>query len=346
MKIKKELLKYCANLEGLDKKTTALLHKSEIQYHDLIENVCVIIFTIDLNSVITYINPAVESLLGFKPSEIINHPFMQKLHPDDKKLSQEHFEKVLCGEKANCEYRAICKSGDIRWYRTICQPIYKGNNITGAQGTITDITSEKKAEKAIESGYRKLESVFEETVEALASILGQRDPFTQGHQRNVTKLACAIATKLDLSEGKIKGIHLAGLLHDIGKISIPAEILTKPSKLTDAEYRLVKTHSNIAYDILRKIDFPWPIAQIVLQHHERLDGSGYPQGLTNTEILQEAKILIVADVVEAMSSHRPYRPAPGVGMALKEIIKNKGVKYDPTSVDVCFKLFRDEHFTF
>ena len=346
MKIKKGLVKYCKDLRGLDKEAAALLPKTEIKFHDIVENVCVIIFTVDLKSIITYINPAVESLLGFKTSDVINCSFAEILHPEDKILSQEHFGKVFCGEKANCEYRAICKGGDIRWYRTISQPLYDGDHITGAQGTIIDITTEKNAEKTIESGYQKLESVFEDTVEALASVLGQRDPFTQGHQRNVTKLACAVATKLDLPEEKIKGIHLAGLLHDIGKISIPAEILTKPSKLTDAEYRLVKTHSQVAYEILKKIDFPWPIAQIVLQHHERLDGSGYPQGLSNDEILQEAKILIVADVVEAMSSHRPYRPAPGVSMALEEITKNKGIKYDSSSVDVCLKIFKDEHFTF
>jgi PAS domain S-box-containing protein/putative nucleotidyltransferase with HDIG domain len=346
MIIKKGLMKYCEGLKDLDKKTAALLCNTEIKFHDLVENVCVIIFTVDLNSIITYINPAVESLLGFKASDIINCSFTEIVHPEDKMLSQEHFEKVFCGEKANCEYRAICKGGDIRWYRTMSQPLYEGDKIAGAQGTIIDITTEKIAEKTIESSYQKLESVFEDTVEALASILGQRDPFTQGHQRNVTKLACTIATKLNLSAEKIKGIRLAGLLHDIGKISIPAEILSKPSKLTDAEYRLVKTHPQIAYEILKKIDFPWPIAQIVLQHHERLDGSGYPQGLNNNEILQEAKILIVADVVEAMFSHRPYRPAPGASMALKEIVKNRGIKYDAASVDVCLKTFKKEHFTF
>ncbi|MBN2620594.1 HD domain-containing protein [candidate division WOR-3 bacterium] len=204
----------------------------------------------------------------------------------------------------------------------------------------------KKAEKEIKTSYNKLKRVFEETVEALSSVLAQRDPSTQNHQRHVTKLAYAIAAKMELSQDKIKGLQLAGLLHDIGKISIPAEILMKPNRLTDAEYRIVKTHSKIAYDILKKVEFPWPIADIVLQHHERLDGSGYPQGLKNGEILLEARIIAVADVVEAMSSHRPYRPAPGLDKALGEIKKNRERLYDPTVVDTCICLFADKKFDF
>ncbi|MGB3480133.1 MAG: HD domain-containing phosphohydrolase [bacterium] len=204
----------------------------------------------------------------------------------------------------------------------------------------------KRTEKEIQTSYYKLERVFEETVEALSSVLGQRDPFTKNHQSNVTKLACAIAEKMELSQDRIKGLRLAGSLHDIGKISIPAEILIKPSRLTDAEYRIVKIHARTAYDILKKIEFPWPIADIVLQHHERLDGSGYPQGLKNGEILLEAKIIAVADVVEAMSSHRPYRPAPGIEKALAEIKKNRGKLYEPEAVDICLELFKTNEFSF
>lgn len=205
-------------------------------------------------------------------------------------------------------------------------------------------TNEEKRE--IEKGYNRLRLIFEETVEALSSILGQRDPFTQKHQRSVTKLACTIARHMNLRDDTIIGLRFAGLLHDIGKISVPSEILSKPGKLTDAEYRIVKTHARIAYDILKKIDFPWPIAQIVLQHHERLNGSGYPQGLKGDEILLEAKILAVADVIEAMSSHRPYRPAPGLNKALAEIKKNKGVLYEPEVVDTCLELFNKREISF
>lgn len=211
-------------------------------------------------------------------------------------------------------------------------------------------TNEKKRtneeKKEIEKGYNRLRLIFEETVDALSSVLGQRDPFTQNHQRIVTKLACTIARYMNLPDDIIEGLRLAGLLHDIGKISVPTEILSKPGRLTDVEYRIVKTHVQIAYDILKKIDFPWPIAYIVLQHHERLNGSGYPQGLKAGEILLEAKILAVADVIEAMSSHRPYRPAPGLNKALAEIKKNKGVLYEPEVVDACLELFNKRKISF
>ncbi|GAG56809.1 unnamed protein product, partial [marine sediment metagenome] len=145
---------------------------------------------------------------------------------------------------------------------------------------------------------------------------------------------------------KIEGIQIAALVHDIGKINIPAEILSKPSKLNEMEFSLIKNHPKVGYDILRKIDFPWPVAKIVLQHHEKIDGSGYPQGLKGEKILLEAKIIGVADVVEAMSSHRPYRPSLGIDKALEEIIQNRGVLYDPEVVDVCLKLFKEKDFKF
>ena len=353
MKIKKETSDCFTSSFTSTIKPARILSKGDQDYRELVENLGVIIYAVDINNNAMYINPAVASLLGFKPSEIINRSLIDIVHPDDQLSAKKHFKSIFSGEKKHCEYRIRCKSGAIKWLRINSQPIFSGTSIIGARGTMIDISDRKEVEEelnlkdiAIESSYQKLERVCEETVEALSSILGQRDPFTQNHQRNVTKLACAIATELNLSDKTIKGIHLAGLLHDIGKISIPAEILSKPSKLTDAEYRLVKTHAQIAYDILIKIDFPWPIAQIVLQHHERLDGSGYPQGLHGNEILQEAKILTVADVVEAMSSHRPYRPAPGVSRALEEIIKNSNKKYDPDSVNICLRLFNDKKFSF
>jgi len=161
-----------------------------------------------------------------------------------------------------------------------------------------------------------------------------RDPYTAGHQRRVTQLACAIAKEMDFPEKQIEGIHASGLLHDIGKIYIPTDILNRPGRLSNIEMDLIRTHSKVGYDILKTVNFPWPVAQIVLQHHERQDGSGYPQGLSGEEILIEARILTVADVIEAMSSHRPYRPALGIDTALGEISKNSGILYDPKVVDV------------
>ena len=205
-----------------------------------------------------------------------------------------------------------------------------------------DIELEEERKRA----KQKLQKTLEETIYALASAIEMRDPYTAGHQKRVTKLACAIAKEMGLSKEQIEGIRMAGLIHDIGKISIPSEILTKPGKLNDLEYSLIKTHPQAGYNILKGIEFPWPVAQIVLQHHEMMDGSGYPQGLCGKDILLEARILAVADVVEAMSSHRPYRPAYGIDKALEEISKNKGILYDPEVVNACLRLFNQKEFKF
>ncbi len=181
-------------------------------------------------------------------------------------------------------------------------------------------------------------------VEAMAMTVEMRDPYTAGHQNRVSKIACAITEELDLNGALIEGIRMAGMIHDLGKITVPAEILNKPGRLTEIEFSLIKTHSRLGYEILKDIAFPWPIAQIVLQHHERLDGSGYPRGLTEKEILLESKILAVADVIEAMASHRPYRPALSLDAALEEINRNRGRLYDSEVTDACLRLFREKDF--
>ncbi len=184
------------------------------------------------------------------------------------------------------------------------------------------------------------------TVQAIASMVEMRDPYTAGHQRRVADLAAAIAVAMGLPEERVRGLHLAGTIHDLGKIQTPAEILSKPGKLSASEFSLIKDHPQNGYEILKDIEFPWPIAQMVWQHHEKLDGSGYPQGLKGNEILLEAKIMTVADVVEAMSSHRPYRPGLGIETALAEITKGRGTHYDPDAVDACIKLFKEAGFVF
>jgi PAS domain S-box-containing protein/putative nucleotidyltransferase with HDIG domain len=184
------------------------------------------------------------------------------------------------------------------------------------------------------------------TVQALARTTEMRDPYTAGHQERVARLACTIARKMGLGENGIEGLRVAALLHDVGKVSVPAEILSKPTLLTPSEFALVRQHAQAGHDILRGIAFPWPVAEIVLQHHERLDGSGYPNGLSDGQMLPEAGILAVADVVEAMSSHRPYRPARGVDEALAEIERNRGILYDSAAAEACVALFRDEGFRF
>lgn len=190
----------------------------------------------------------------------------------------------------------------------------------------------------------KLEGSLEDTVRAIASIVEMRDPYTAGHQTRVADLALAIATQMGLSPEQVHGIHLAGVVHDLGKIHIPAEILSKPGKINATEYDLIKTHAQSGYDILKDIEFPWPIAQMVWQHHERLDGSGYPQGLKGDQIILESRILSVADVVEAMASHRPYRAGLGVELALAEIGGKRGTHFDPVVTDACMALFREKNY--
>jgi HD-GYP domain-containing protein (c-di-GMP phosphodiesterase class II) len=176
------------------------------------------------------------------------------------------------------------------------------------------------------------------TVEAMASLCERIDPYTAGHQRRVARLACAIAKKMGLSDEQVYGIRVIGVVHDIGKMALPDEILSKPGVLNAEELSIVQTHPQVAYDVLKNLEFPWPVAQTVLQHHERVDGSGYPNKLAGEDIILEARILCVADVVESMVSHRPYRPAPGLEKAMEEIELNSGVLYDPMVADACSKL--------
>jgi HD-GYP domain-containing protein (c-di-GMP phosphodiesterase class II) len=224
------------------------------------------------------------------------------------------------------------------------------NELTETRQRIAELeaseTQHKRVEEQLQQSFEKLQRTMKGTIYAMALTVEIRDPYTAGHQRKVATLAYTIAKEMSLSEGEIEGIRLASAIHDIGRTYIPVEILSKPSRLTDIEFSMVKTHPKVGYDILKMVEFPWPIAQIVLQHHERMDCSGYPSGLSGEDILLEARILGVADVVEAMSSHRPYRPAHGIDKALEEISQNRGVLYDPEVVDACLKLFADKGFKF
>ena len=211
---------------------------------------------------------------------------------------------------------------------------------------IRDITYRVEAEQTVEESLRNLQKALNGTVKALANTLESKDPYTAGHQRRVVQLACALAQELGESPHYIEGMRVMGFLHDLGKIAVPGEILSKPSRLSEYEFNLIKIHPQAGYDILKDIDFPWPVALAVLQHHERLDGSGYPHGLSGHDIIREAKILAVADVVEAIASHRPYRPALGLDQAMAEISRHQGVLYDPAVVQTCLRLLSEKRFTF
>lgn len=216
----------------------------------------------------------------------------------------------------------------------------------GQEETLERVLLSKTDITALVEGERRVRRALDGAIEAIGRVTEARDPYTAGHQRRVTELAVALADRLGLDSVRVDAVRASGLLHDIGKLSIPAEILAKPSGLSALEMSLIKVHPESAYEVLRTIEFPWPVADIVLQHHERMDGSGYPRGLRGAAILVEARILAVADVVEAMSSHRPYRAALGIDAALEEIERGRGTLYDAEVVDACLELFRVQAFVF
>ena len=211
---------------------------------------------------------------------------------------------------------------------------------------ITDVMAgtleRKQMEDERQQSVDRLRKALGGTVRAIAAMVETRDPYTAGHQRRVADLARTIATEMGLESGQIEGLRIAGMIHDIGKIVVPAEILSKPTRLTEIEFSLIKNHVQAGYDILKDIEFPWHVARMVLEHHEKMNGSGYPQGLPGDKLLIESRIIAVADVVEAMASHRPYRPGLGIDKALDEISKNRGVLYDQEVVDVCLRLFNEK----
>jgi len=200
-------------------------------------------------------------------------------------------------------------------------------------------------ERLVENRTVKLQEALDGIIRVVAHTVESRDPYTAGHQRRVAYLACAVAQGLGFPEDQIKGIRMAGTIHDIGKISVPSEILSKPGRLSDIEFDLVKSHPEVGYNILKDVEFPWPVAEITYQHHERMDGTGYPRRLRGEDILPEARIVADADVVEAMASHRPYRPALGIDAALEEISKNRGKSYDADAAGACLEVFRKGEFT-
>ncbi len=218
--------------------------------------------------------------------------------------------------------------------------------IEGVSVFVKDVTDRKKAERQLQDTLESLRKAFGSIIQVLVSAVETKDPYTAGHQTRSADLARAIATEMKIPKEKIEGLRMAGSIHDIGKLSIPAEILTKPTKLSELEFSLIKEHAQKGYEILKNVESPWPLAEIVYQHHERMDGSGYPRNMKGDDIIMEARILAVADVVESMSSHRPYRSARGIEAALEEIEKNKRILYDPEVVDACLRLFRKKGYSF
>ncbi|HEY60153.1 MAG TPA: PAS domain S-box protein [Anaerolineae bacterium] len=299
----------------------------------------------------------VEKLAGIKhedfsfPIDTVN--FFQEAVREKKTLFEENFEQVLQQVFPKLAKKLLAQMiKTLRIPKIVSAPLIVEDQIVGVFSvqsnnlTQEDVPATTAFADQLASAWNKvnllqnLKKTIDGTIQTIAATVEVRDPYTSGHQKRVADLAAAIASQMGLSKERVEGIKMAGVIHDLGKIQIPAEILSKPGKLTDLEFNIIKTHPQVGFDLIKNIEFPWPIAQIVLQHHEKMDGSGYPQGLKGDAIMLEARILCVADVVEAMSSHRPYRPAHGIEKALKQIKNDKGTLLDPKVVNACLKLFK------
>jgi PAS domain S-box-containing protein/putative nucleotidyltransferase with HDIG domain len=323
------------------------LEQSTERFRNLIETTSDWIWEIDREGRYTYSSPRVENLLGFEPEEILHTTLTTFSAPDQAAAVNAAFAKLLAAGKpfSGFEITSLGKDGQVVVLECNAVPIFDDQgSLAGYRGVARDITERKIAMETLKKSRDDLHASLEETVASLASTAEKRDPYTAGHQQRVDRLACAIAREIGFPEDRIEGLHIAALLHDIGKITLPSEYLAKPTRLSTEEKALFKLHPEVGYEILKRIHFPWPVADIVLQHHEHLDGTGYPQGLKDDEILLEAKILAVADVVEAMSSHRPYRPSLGIDIALDEIRSGRGSRYHGESVDACLKLILEKKF--
>jgi PAS domain S-box-containing protein/putative nucleotidyltransferase with HDIG domain len=330
------------------KKTEDALRDSEELYRRLVAAIPDMIIRTDLQGNIVFANDvAVRLSRSVNVEALVGRNVFSFIVPEDLdkavRGSKQMFEKrigpqeigLVFGDKPSVKFEvdgAVLRGPDGSPY--------------GIVYLCRDITERKQAEEGLRQGLVQLRTTLKAAIDSLSSAIEMRDPYTAGHQERVTRLARAIAREMGLAEERVEAVEVAAIIHDLGKLYVPAEILSKPTKLTALEYAMIKMHAQAGYTILSKIDFPWPIARIVHEHHELVNGSGYPQGLAGKDILLEAKILCVADVVEAMSSHRPYRPALGIGAALEEVAQKRGLLYDREVVDACLRIFREKHFKF
>ena len=325
------------------------IKESEECFRSLSENAPDIIYTLGIKGKFTYINPVVETILGYRPEEIIGRYFIDIVRKEDVHRCIEFFKQVRDHQQTIKEEMGILlhKDGTERYFSFSCAPNFDSeSHFIGVVGTFKNMTDIRKSEMELKKSFEKLQSVMSSTIDAISIIVESRDPYTAGHQRRVTQLATAIACELALSKEKIDLIRMGSLIHDIGKIYIPSEILTKPMKLNDIEYAMIKSHPEVARKILKQVDFIPTVVDMVYQHHERIDGSGYPRKLKRDDILIEARILAVADTVEAMATHRPYRASLGIEKALEEIKNQRGILYDEAVADACLVLFREKGFQF
>jgi PAS domain S-box-containing protein len=322
------------------------LRESEEKYRSLFENANEAIFVVQDGKVV-FVNPASSDVLDYPGDQLVSRPFAEFVHPDDRAMVVDNYIKRMKGEEIPPSYsfRIIHRDGTARWAE-LNAVLMNWEGKPASLNFLSDISDRKRAEEELQRTLESLRRAVGATIQVMVTSVEVRDPYTAGHQLRSVDLARAIAQEMGLPQEKIDGIRMAGSIHDIGKLSVPAELLSKPAKLTAIEFSLIKEHSHKGYEMLKDVKSPWPLAEIVYQHHERMDGSGYPRNLKGDEILMEARIIAVSDVVEAMASHRPYRPALGIPMALEELETNRGILYDISVVDACLKLFREKGYQF
>jgi PAS domain S-box-containing protein/putative nucleotidyltransferase with HDIG domain len=321
------------------------LSESTARFRNLVETTTDWVWEINKSGHVTYSSPQITDLLGYSIDAILNNTLVSLASPHQMLLLSPAYEKILAEQRPFKGFEITClgQNGQIVVFENNAVPILDDEeHFQGFRGVARDITERKMATETLKKSRDDLHASLEETVRSLASTAEKRDPYTAGHQQRVDILACAIAKELGLPDDRIEGLHIAALLHDIGKITLPSEYLAKPTHLSVEEKDIIRCHPRIGYEILRNIHFPWPVAEFVYQHHEHLDGSGYPLGLSDEDIHLEAKIIAVADVVEAMSSHRPYRPSLGTTTALDEIKSGRGIRYHAASVDACLHLVMEQ----
>jgi PAS domain S-box-containing protein len=331
------------------KKAEELIRQSEAKYRMLADHMKDPVWLMDLDLKWLYISPSVEKLVEYTLEELQQIPLDKFLTEKSFQEAMEFFPVQFSAALQNpSEYltpllniECHCKNGSTLWIETAFSFILDENgNPVSILGEGRDITERRRLDAELLLTLESLRKSFGTTIKIMVSAVEARDPYTAGHQIRSADLARSIATEMGLPQDKIDGIRMAGSIHDIGKLSIPAEILSKPTKLTNLEFSLIKEHSRSGYDMLKNMESPWQLAEIVYQHHERMNGSGYPRNLKGDKILIEARIMAVADVVESMASNRPYRPSLGIEAALEEIEKNRGVLYDNDVADACLRLFR------
>jgi PAS domain S-box-containing protein len=320
------------------------LRESEERFRGMLEQNIAAIFMVE-DGRLTFANRRAGEILGRAPGELMGHGMLDLVVPDDRAKIEGAFDRLLSGRQKAIEetFGALKGDGtvaDIGAHAVVAT--LRGKR--AVLGIAQDIGERRRAQEEIDRYIARLERTVLGTLEAVSLMVELRDPYTSGHEKRVGDLAAAIGREMGLGEDVVKGLRLTGYVHDIGKISAPAEILSKPGVLTRMELELIKGHAQSGYDVLKRVDFPWPVAEVILQHHERLDGSGYPRGLRGEAILLEARIISVADVVEAMANHRPYRAGLGLEAALAEISSGSGRLYDPRVCAACLALFRDRGF--